>query len=142
MRAVSPEIFWIIPVVDLLFFCSLALVGAGPLGDPLVQNGGVASAPAIAATANGFLLAYREYDPLGGQAAEELDLSASLGLAPSVAEAWQKDVAGRWHGGAHRYTRYRLSAPLSGRVGFAHASVCVACPERQLIDHARGARLL
>ena len=29
LRAVSPEILWIIPVVDLLFFCSLALVMLG-----------------------------------------------------------------------------------------------------------------
>src|SRR5205807_1032140 len=29
LRAVSPEIFWIIPVVDLLFFCLLTLVTLG-----------------------------------------------------------------------------------------------------------------
>jgi arylsulfatase A-like enzyme len=29
LRAVSPEIFWIIPVIDLLFFCSLGLVMLG-----------------------------------------------------------------------------------------------------------------
>ncbi len=40
-------------------------------------------------------------------------LSANLGLAPRVAEAWQEDVVGQWHGGAHPYTRYRLSAPLA-----------------------------
>jgi hypothetical protein len=40
-------------------------------------------------------------------------LSASLGLAPSLAEAWEQDIARRWRGGAHPYTRYRLSAPLA-----------------------------
>ena len=40
-------------------------------------------------------------------------LSASLGLAPSAAEAWQEDVVRQWHGGAHPYTRYRMSAPLA-----------------------------
>src|SRR5947208_7978470 len=29
LRAVSPEIFWIIPVIDLLFFCSVALILLG-----------------------------------------------------------------------------------------------------------------
>jgi hypothetical protein len=48
--------------------CSLQLVGAGPLADPLVANGGIMSPPAIAATPSGFLIAYREYDPFGGQA--------------------------------------------------------------------------
>ncbi len=48
--------------------CSMDLVGAGPLGDPLIAAGALTSAPAIAAVANGFLIAYREYDPFGGQA--------------------------------------------------------------------------
>lgn len=48
--------------------CSMELVGAGPLGDPLIVAGGVVSAPAIAANASGFVVAYREYDPFGGQA--------------------------------------------------------------------------
>jgi hypothetical protein len=48
--------------------CSLQLLGAGPLGDPLAYGGTVVSAPAIAATDSGFLVAYREYDGLQGQA--------------------------------------------------------------------------
>jgi hypothetical protein len=40
-------------------------------------------------------------------------LSASLGLAPSVAEAWERGVARGWHGGTHPYTRYRLSAAIA-----------------------------
>jgi hypothetical protein len=40
-------------------------------------------------------------------------LSPSLGLPPSVAEAWREDVSQRWDGGAHPYTRYRMSAPLA-----------------------------
>jgi hypothetical protein len=43
--------------------CSLELIGAGPLGDPLLLSGGtVVSAPGIAATDTGFLIAYREDD--------------------------------------------------------------------------------
>jgi len=49
--------------------CSMQLVGAGPLGDPLELSGTVvASAPAAAATESGFLVAYREYDPVQGAA--------------------------------------------------------------------------
>ena len=49
--------------------CSLMLVGAGPLGDAL-QAGGedIVSAPGVAATESGFLIAYREYDGLAGRA--------------------------------------------------------------------------
>jgi hypothetical protein len=48
--------------------CSLDLLGAGPLANPLVPSGGVASAPALVTTPNGFLLAYREFDPFDGAA--------------------------------------------------------------------------
>ena len=48
--------------------CSLQLVGAGPLADPLTEGSTLLSAPAIAATASGFLLAYREFDPSAGEA--------------------------------------------------------------------------
>ena len=48
--------------------CSLAFVGAGPLADPLGLEGTVMSAPALAATSNGFLVAYREWDPITGDA--------------------------------------------------------------------------
>ncbi len=48
--------------------CPMTLVGAGPLGDPLDVTPDIASAPAAAATENGFLIAYREYDPTGGSA--------------------------------------------------------------------------
>jgi hypothetical protein len=49
--------------------CSLELLGAGPLADPLlIGGGGVTSAPAIAATSTGFLIAYREYDGIDGLA--------------------------------------------------------------------------
>ena len=47
--------------------CSLALLGAGPLADPLILGGGtIVSAPAIAATDDGFLIAYRENDTGNG----------------------------------------------------------------------------
>ena len=48
--------------------CSLELLGAGPFADPLTAAGAIVSTPAIAATANGFLIAYREYDPFQGSA--------------------------------------------------------------------------
>jgi hypothetical protein len=66
--------------------CSMQLVGAGPLGDPFVLNGGdVVSAPAVVATEKGFLLAYREYDVTGGRALLTLaaiDDGGGLTLAP------------------------------------------------------------
>ena len=46
--------------------CSMQLVGAGPFGVPLNLGGDVASAPAVAVTETGFLVAYREYDPAQG----------------------------------------------------------------------------
>jgi len=49
--------------------CSLELIGAGPLADPLLLSGGtIVSAPAIAATDDGFLIAYREDDTGDGLA--------------------------------------------------------------------------
>src|SRR5436305_1630365 len=48
--------------------CSLVLLGAGPFADPLVTSGGLASAPGVAPTDTGFLVAYREYDPFSGAA--------------------------------------------------------------------------
>lgn len=48
--------------------CPMTLVGAGPLGDPLDVTPDIASVPAAVATDDGFLIAYREYDPMGGSA--------------------------------------------------------------------------
>lgn len=48
--------------------CAMTLVGAGPLGDPIEAVTDVVSAPAAAATEKGFLVAYREYDQIGGSA--------------------------------------------------------------------------
>ncbi len=48
--------------------CSLAFVGGGPLADPLGLEGTVMSAPALAATPTGFLIAHRECDPTTGDA--------------------------------------------------------------------------
>jgi len=48
--------------------CALSLVGAGPLGDPFAVISDVVSAPAVAVTERGFLVAYREYDRTGGSA--------------------------------------------------------------------------
>lgn len=43
--------------------CSLELLGAGPLANPIGGDGTLASAPAIAATPDGFVIVYRETDP-------------------------------------------------------------------------------
>ena len=52
--------------------CSLELVGAGPLGDPIGAAGGgttsLLSSPVIVATSAGFLIAYREFDPSSSSA--------------------------------------------------------------------------
>ena len=45
--------------------CSLQLLGAGPLANAVGGGGTKVSAPAIAATPSGFLVAYREIDPNG-----------------------------------------------------------------------------
>jgi hypothetical protein len=68
--------------------CSMDLVGAGPLGDPLQPGGSdVSSAPAIAVTESGFLVAYREYDQLGGRARLTLaaiDPQGGITIAPTT----------------------------------------------------------
>lgn len=65
--------------------CSLALLGAGPLGDALSSTGESVSGPAIAATADGFLVAYREVDNEGNARLTLLPLDAGGGaLAPLV----------------------------------------------------------
>jgi hypothetical protein len=48
--------------------CALSLVGAGPLGDPFALVSDIVSAPAVAVTERGFLVAYREYDRASGVA--------------------------------------------------------------------------
>jgi hypothetical protein len=53
--------------------CSLALVGGGPLADPLVDpvlstDSTLLSPPSIVATSHGFLIAYREFDSNTGEA--------------------------------------------------------------------------
>jgi hypothetical protein len=48
--------------------CSLELLGAGPLVNPLAGNGTLMSAPAIAATSTGFVIAYRQVDASGTSA--------------------------------------------------------------------------
>ena len=48
--------------------CSLELLGAGPLANPVGGVGTLVSAPAIASTPNGFVIVYREIDPNGSSA--------------------------------------------------------------------------
>ncbi len=65
--------------------CALSLVGAGPLGDPFAAVSDVVSAPAVAVTERGFLVAYREYDKEGGTAQLTLatmDPGGALSIPP------------------------------------------------------------
>lgn len=48
--------------------CSLELLGSGPLANPVGGGGTLVSAPAVAATPNGFVAVYREVDPNGAGA--------------------------------------------------------------------------
>jgi len=48
--------------------CSLELLGAGPLANPVGGGGTMVSAPAVAATPTGFVIVYREVDPNGAVA--------------------------------------------------------------------------
>lgn len=48
--------------------CSLELLGAGPLANPVGGGGTLVSAPAIATTPAGFVIVYREIDPSGASA--------------------------------------------------------------------------
>ncbi len=65
--------------------CSLQLVGQGPLADPLGSQSTLLGAPAIAATATGFLLAYREFDPIAGDARlTTISVDAHGAAAPPV----------------------------------------------------------
>jgi hypothetical protein len=45
--------------------CSLELLGAGPLANPIGGAGTLVSAPGIATTPSGFVIVYREVDPNG-----------------------------------------------------------------------------
>jgi hypothetical protein len=66
--------------------CSMQLVGAGPLGLPLELSGSdTASAPAVVVTETGFLVAYREYDPVQGAAqitVAAIDEGGALSVGP------------------------------------------------------------
>mgnify|MGYP003376561638 CR=1 FL=1 len=65
--------------------CSLALLGAGPLGNALSTSGEFVSGPAIAASPTGFVVAYREVDLEGNARLTMLPLDAGGGaLAPLV----------------------------------------------------------
>ncbi|MBX3190033.1 MAG: hypothetical protein KF819_23610 [Labilithrix sp.] len=48
--------------------CSLELLGAGPLANPVGGGGTLVSAPAIEVTPSGFVIVYREIDPNGASA--------------------------------------------------------------------------
>lgn len=65
--------------------CALSLVGAGPLGDPFAVVTDQVSAPAVAVTERGFLVAYREYDGTQGMAQLTLatiDAGGALSIPP------------------------------------------------------------
>ncbi|HEY2514936.1 MAG TPA: hypothetical protein VGI39_28920 [Polyangiaceae bacterium] len=69
--------------------CSLQLVGAGPFADPLALISTLVSAPAIAVTPSGFVLAYREFDPAGGEArvtALPIDSNGGAGMPQQTSQ--------------------------------------------------------
>lgn len=75
--------------------CSMQLVGAGPLGDPLVGGGTIVSAPSIVATDTGFLLAYREYEgSLGSARLTIIPIDAGGGAGVPVATTLPMRCAG------------------------------------------------
>ncbi len=75
--------------------CSLQLLGAGPLANPLGEELISLSAPAIVATANGFLIAYREWDGRRGSARLTLLPVDSAGgaLAPAFEDLSDRCIA-------------------------------------------------
>lgn len=64
--------------------CSLALIGAGPLGNLLSTSGEYVSAPAIVPTSTGFLIAYREVDTEGGARLTLIPLDGGGGALPPL----------------------------------------------------------
>jgi hypothetical protein len=113
--------------------CSLALVGAGPLADPLGLVGTVMSAPALAATANGFLIAYREWDPNTGDAritVVPVDQEGGFGIpqqTPQVScpEVQMSDAAGLVFSGSNGVVAVgRLGCPDDG--GLASSGIDLA----------------
>jgi hypothetical protein len=99
--------------------CSMAFLGAGPLADPLADTGTIVSAPAIAATANGFVIAYREYDPTAGDARLTL-IPLDLGGAEGAAQQMMLPgaCAGLLESDA---TGLAFASPTSGLVALARA---------------------
>ncbi len=70
--------------------CSMRLLAAGPLADPM-DDGPLVSAPALAVTTAGFLVAYTEYQP--GDGSMRLTIE-SLDDAGGILGATQQDVDG------------------------------------------------
>lgn len=66
--------------------CSLELLGAGPLPSPLPGGQSFVSAPVIAPVAGGFVVAYREVDPGGGNARVTVQIVDPAGgaLPPAI----------------------------------------------------------
>jgi hypothetical protein len=76
--------------------CSMTLVGAGPLGDPLTGSSEIVSAPGVAATGSGFLIAYREYDNGVGAARLTLaNVDPSGGLTIATPTMLENQCAGQ-----------------------------------------------
>ncbi|MGH7280743.1 MAG: hypothetical protein ACRELY_04410 [Polyangiaceae bacterium] len=106
--------------------CSLDFLGAGPFADPLAISGTLASTPAISATSNGFLVAYREYDPVAGDARLTLfpiDQSGGTGaphvesLANRCADEDESDAIGMAFSGDAGLVAI-ARAPCNGTGGF------------------------
>ena len=106
--------------------CSLDFLGAGPFADPLAISGTLASTPAISATSSGFLIAYRQYDPVAGVATLTLfpiDSSGGVGtpdvetLPNRCADEDESDAIGMAFTGDNG-TVAIARAPCNGTGGF------------------------
>lgn len=67
--------------------CSLALLGAGPLGEAFLPSSEYVSGPAIVASPGGFLIAYREAEPDGTARLTLLPIDAGGGALPPLSSA-------------------------------------------------------
>lgn len=98
--------------------CSLQLVGQGPLADPLDPGSTLLSAPAISATAGGFLVAYREFDPSGTGSARltTLAIDQNGAAAPPV----QTSLPGACSGNPQTDATALLFAGAKGTIALSH----------------------
>lgn len=128
--------------------CSLDLLGAGPFADPLAISGTLASAPAISVTSTGFVISYREYDPVQGVARLTLlpvDNSGGSGplhvetLANTCADEDESDAIGMGFTGDDGLV-VMARAPCNDSAGFDLYAV-TAAPDVSMNGQERSASL-